>query len=36
MNKRGKESLEDGIIAIVKIGLILFVGYLILKAIQGA
>ncbi len=36
MNKRGKESFEDVIIAVIKIGLILFVGYLILKAIQGA
>ncbi len=36
MNKQGKESLEDAIIAIIKIGLILFVGYLLLKVLQGA
>lgn len=35
MNKQGKESLEDIIIAIVKIGLLIFVGYLVLKAFQG-
>ena len=35
MNKSGKESFED-IIIIVKIGLILLIGYLLLKAIQGA
>ena len=36
MSKQGKESLEDALIAIIKIGLILFVGYLILKLLQGA
>ncbi len=35
MNKKGKKSLEDIILAIIKIGLILLVGYLILKALQG-
>lgn len=35
MNKNGKESLEDIILAIIKIGLILLVGYIILKVLQG-
>ena len=35
MNKIGKESPEDIIMTIIKVGLILFVGYLILKALQG-
>ena len=35
MNNKGKESLEDILLVIIKIGLILFVGYLILKALQG-
>ena len=36
MNNCGKESLEDVILTIIKIGLILLVGYLMLKAFQGA
>lgn len=35
MNKGGKESIEDMLLIIIKIGLALFAGYLILKALQG-
>lgn len=35
MNKFGKGSIEDIILAIIKIGLTFLVGYLIVKAFQG-
>ena len=34
MNKLGKESVEDFVLTIIKIGLILFVGFLILNALK--
>ena len=35
MDKKGKESMENVVIPIVKIGMIVFVGYLLIKALRG-
>ena len=35
MNKKGRESFSEFIITLIKAGLIIFVGYLVLKALLG-